>query len=120
MYLLRERERETCLHYKYLKTLWEMEIWSYRAISTVPIVFTILLENCPPFSSSLKLLCAKFKKKYDARHIVYSCYSSTHFFQLFHVIMPFNNISRRAKLKRRWGMNINHFQANILTVLIIE
>ena len=83
MYLLRERERERererCLQHKYLKTLWEMEIWSHRAISTVPTVFSTLLENYPPFPSSLKLLCAKFKK-YDARHIVYRCYSSTHFF----------------------------------------
>ena len=80
MYLLRERERVSCLQYKYLKTLCEMEIWSYRAISTVPIVLSTFLENSPPFPSSLKLLCAKFKK-YDARHIVYRCYSSMHFFQ---------------------------------------
>ena len=79
-----------------------MEIWSNCAISTVPIVFSTLLENSPPFPSSLKLLCAKFKK-YDARHIVYRCFSSrpTHFFQLFHVMMPFNNISLRAKLKKK-------------------
>ena len=94
----RERERETCLRYKYLKILWEMEISSYRAISTVPIVFSTLSGNSPPFSLSFKLLCAKFKK-YDARHIVYHCYSSTQFFQLFHVMMPFNNISLRAKFK---------------------
>ena len=89
---------------------------SYRAISTVPIVFSTFLENSPPFPSSLKLLCAKFKK-YDARHIVYRCYSSKHFFQLFHFRMPFNKISLGAKLKIK-SMNINHFQPNILTVYL--
>ena len=70
MYLLREREREVSTIQIFensvengdLVFLWEMEIWSYRAISTVPIVFSTFLENSPPFPSSLKLLCAKFKK----------------------------------------------------------
>ena len=94
----KERERERCLQYNYLKTLGEIEIWSYRAISTVPVVFSTLSENSPPFSSSKN--CCVQNLKYDARHIVYRCYSSTHFFQLFHVMMPFNNILLRAKFKK--------------------
>ena len=48
-----------CLQYKYLKTLWEMEIWSYRTISTVPIVFSTLLENSPTISIKFKIVVCK-------------------------------------------------------------